>query len=99
MTQYQKYFGLVAASSKTGIVFGMYTIGQVVAFFPASYLPDRIGRRWSMLVGNVILMAGAFLTGFSTNMSMFIGGRFLTVSGGLLSELSNRRHASRADEL
>jgi hypothetical protein len=33
-----------------------------------------------MLVGNVVLMAGALVTGFATNMGMFIGGRFLTVS-------------------
>jgi len=34
---------------------GIYTIGQLTGAFPASYLPDRIGRRWAMVVGNVIL--------------------------------------------
>ena len=67
MTQWQKYFGLVGAASKTGIVFvsericpeltvqGMYTVGQVCAFFPASYLPDRVGRRKTMFIGNIFL--------------------------------------------
>jgi len=60
-----------AGASKTGIIFvrdqilpriklikpkGIYTVGQVVAFFPASYLPDKLGRRLSMLIGNCVLM-------------------------------------------
>jgi MFS family permease len=44
----------------------MYTVGQVVAFFPASYLPDKVGRRWSMFCGNVVLMIGALVTCFVT---------------------------------
>lgn len=56
MKQYQHYFGLKVASSKTGIIFGIYTVGQVLSFFPASYLPDRIGRRYTMMLGNIVLM-------------------------------------------
>ncbi|ORY30407.1 general substrate transporter [Naematelia encephala] len=81
MKQYQHYFGLASAGAKTGIVFGIYTVGQVVAFFPASYLPDRIGRRWTMLIGNVFLIAGALITALARNKGMFIGGRFLTGLG------------------
>jgi MFS family permease len=57
MIQWQTYFGLTDSKGapKTGIIFGIYTVGQVVAFFPASYLPDRIGRRRSMFVGNCVL--------------------------------------------
>jgi len=55
MLQWQTYFSLGGAASKTGIIFGIYTVGQVVAFFPASYLPDKIGRRRSMFVGNCVL--------------------------------------------
>ncbi|RSH89116.1 hypothetical protein EHS25_002782 [Saitozyma podzolica] len=81
MTQYQHFFGLQAASTSTSIVFGIYTVGSVCAFFPASYLPDKIGRRWTMLIGNTVLIVGAFLAGFSKNMGMLIGGRFLTGLG------------------
>ena len=81
MTQFQSYFGLAGAADKTGIVFGVYTIGQVIAFFPASYLPDKLGRRWAMFIGNAVLCAGALVSGFSTSLGMFIGGRFLTGLG------------------
>lgn len=56
MTQFQAYFGLSGAAVKTGIVFGIYTVGSVCAFFPASVLPDMVGRRWSMFIGNVVLV-------------------------------------------
>ncbi|KAI0061709.1 general substrate transporter [Artomyces pyxidatus] len=81
MTQYQKYFGMNAAGAKTGIVFGIYTIGSLVGAIPASYLPDRFGRRASMFIGNAILIVGAITTGTAKTKSTFIGGRFLTGVG------------------
>ena len=54
---FQNFFGLgPGGASKTGIVFGMYTIGQVCAFIPLSILPDLIGRKYSMFIGNICLM-------------------------------------------
>jgi MFS family permease len=83
MTQYQTFFGLDSNdTSGTGIVFGMNTLGGVVAFFPAAYLPDKVGRRWTMFIGNVILIIGALVNAFATNLGMFIGGRFLVGFGG-----------------
>ena len=81
MWQYQQYFGMSGVGAKTSIVFGIYTIGQLVGIFPAMYLPDRFGRRASMFFGNVMILAGAFLTANSTNKPQFIGGRFLTGLG------------------
>lgn len=57
MDQFTSFFGLPATgSSGTGLVFGVYTIGGVAAALPASYLPDRFGRRLPILIGNVLLM-------------------------------------------
>ncbi|WOO79017.1 Lactose permease [Vanrija pseudolonga] len=84
MLQFQRYFNLGTdgkGAAKTGIVFGIYTVGQVCAFFPAVVLPDRIGRRWTMFLANLLLVGGAFLAGFAQNMSMFLGGRFLVGMG------------------
>ena len=58
MSQYKAYFGIGkndAAAARTGIVFGMYTIGGVVGFIPSSTLPDLIGRKWTMVSANVVL--------------------------------------------
>ncbi|BEI95952.1 hypothetical protein CcaverHIS631_0109010 [Cutaneotrichosporon cavernicola] len=81
MIQFQAYFGLEGAAKSTGIVFGMYTVGQVAAAFLAAYLPDKFGRRWGMFIGNIILVVGAFLCGFSKNMGMLLAGRFLVGMG------------------
>lgn len=101
MTQFQTYFGLSPiGASKTGLVFGIYTVGyvptcpparalwalltinrQVVAFFPASTLPDKIGRRWTMFLGNLVLCMGAILAGLARNMSMLLVGRFFVGLG------------------
>ncbi|KZP00107.1 general substrate transporter [Calocera viscosa TUFC12733] len=83
MTQWQQYFGITSSGGvpKTGILFGMYTIGSVASVIPNAYLPDRIGRRWSMFIGNIILIVGSMLTANATSMSMFMGGRCLTGLG------------------
>lgn len=57
MPRYLSFFGLPAGgNSKTGVVFGAYTIGQVLAFFVVSWLPDKFGRRYGMFIGNCVLM-------------------------------------------
>ncbi|KAL1674122.1 general substrate transporter [Schizophyllum commune] len=82
MWQYQQFFGMTGTGSKTSIVFGIYTIGSLCGTFPASYLPDRFGRRFSMFFGNTFIIIGAALTANSRNEGMFLGGRFLTGMGG-----------------
>ncbi|KAH7100776.1 general substrate transporter [Auriculariales sp. MPI-PUGE-AT-0066] len=81
MKQYQRYFGLNDAGAKTGIVFGIYTIGQLCGAFPASYLPDKLGRRRSMFIGNLLLITGAIITATAVGQGRFLGGRFLTGFG------------------
>eukprot|EP00753_Platysulcus_tardus_P013280 PLAT3653.1.p1 GENE.PLAT3653.1~~PLAT3653.1.p1 ORF type:complete len:549 (-),score=-167.96 PLAT3653.1:152-1735(-) len=81
MKQYQTYFGMSSSGAKTGIVFGIFTIGSLCGVIPAAILPDKFGRRFCMFFGNTILIVGAIITGLSTNRSMFIGGRFLTGMG------------------
>ncbi|KAK7056820.1 hypothetical protein VNI00_002537 [Paramarasmius palmivorus] len=81
MLQFQQYFGMTGAGAKTSIVFGIYTIGSLCGTLPAAYLPDRFGRRFSMFFGNCVLIAGAVVTANATQMSMFLGGRFLTGFG------------------
>ena len=60
------------------IVFGIYTIGSLTGALPASYLPDKFGRRFSMFCGNFFIIVGSVVTANARNKSMFIGGRFLT---------------------
>ncbi|TDL26903.1 general substrate transporter [Rickenella mellea] len=81
MKQYQHYFGMKAAGAKTGIVFGIFTVGSLCGAIPAGFIPDRFGRRVCMFVGNALLIIGAVITATATERSRFIGGRFLTGFG------------------
>jgi len=81
MAQYQKYFNMTSTGAKTSIVFGIYSIGSVCATIPASYLPDRFGRRFAMFFGNLVLVVGAVLTANAQNKTMFLLGRWLTGIG------------------
>lgn len=66
-------------------MFGIYTVGMVVAFFPSIIIPDYIGRRWAMFVGNALLILGCFINGYAKNMGWLLGGRFLVGLGGTLA--------------
>ncbi|KZV70176.1 general substrate transporter [Peniophora sp. CONT] len=79
--QYQKYFGMTGAGKSTSVVFGIYTAGSFAAALPASYFPDRFGRRVAMAVGNTITVVGAIITATATSRSALIGGRFMTGMG------------------
>ena len=58
MTSFLHFFNLPAiASTGTGIVLGIGQIGGVVAFFPAAWIPDRYGRKLSMILGNVLVVS------------------------------------------
>jgi len=81
MLQYQQYFGMTGVGAKTSIVFGIFTIGSLCGTIPASYLPDKFGRRFSMFFANVVLCVGAVLSANAKSQSMFLGGRFLTGVG------------------
>ncbi|KAJ7109711.1 general substrate transporter [Mycena crocata] len=84
MHQYQSYFGMSGSGSKTGIVFGIFTVCAITTLtgtIPASYLPDRFGRRFAMFTGNALLIVGAIITGLADSKSKFLGGRFLTGFG------------------
>jgi MFS family permease len=70
------------------IVFGIFTLGSLTAAIPASYLPDRFGRRFSMFCGNLFIIVGAIVTASSKDRSMFVGGRFLTGKISSLTRLS-----------
>ena len=68
MTSFRDYFD-VTLTSGVSIIFvslnadcevpmltaeqGLFTVGGVCAFFGAAILPDLIGRRYTMFVGNI----------------------------------------------
>lgn len=63
--QYRGYFGfdLNAGTPSTGIVYAIYTIGNLVGSFVAGPATDWKGRKWGMFVGCLIIVLGTCVQG------------------------------------
>jgi MFS family permease len=62
---------------ETGIVFSIYTVGNIVGSFFCGPFTDWWGRRWGMFIGASIIILGTCIQAPAQNMHMFIGGRFI----------------------
>ena len=65
----------------TGIIFSIYTIGQMAGSLFAGPICDRFGRRAGMFVGCLIIMAGSAVISTSLDRPQFIAGRFVLGMG------------------
>ncbi|KAI1635554.1 putative hexose transport-related protein [Biscogniauxia mediterranea] len=77
MTQYKDYFHHEELGSATGIIFMMYTIGNMVGSLFTGPICDNLGRRAGMATGSVLIMAGSAILTAAQNDSYLLGGRFL----------------------
>ncbi|KDN70328.1 hypothetical protein CSUB01_11580 [Colletotrichum sublineola] len=56
--------------------------------FFASWVSDRWGRKWALVVGSLLLILGAFLNAFATDIAMFIGGRVIIGAAGPFGKIT-----------
>lgn len=82
---YLKTFHIQQASVGTGIVFMITNIGTLAAFPLVGPISDGLGRRWSMFIGSLIIIAGTAVQCSANAMPQFIGGRFLLGLGGTIA--------------
>lgn len=77
--QYRAYFGfpLSGGTPSTGIVYAIYTIGNLVGSFAAGPATDTFGRRWGMFSGALIIIIGTIVQATCTGLGGFMGGRFV----------------------
>lgn len=85
ITEWHDYFGFGTSGSTFGIITALMTIGN----FCGSYflaLQDIIGRRSVNFIGNVLVIVAGLMQGLSTNLQVFMAGRFLLGFGsGMMS--------------
>ncbi|ESZ94149.1 putative MFS lactose permease [Sclerotinia borealis F-4128] len=76
--QYRSYFGfsLVEGTPATGIVYAIFTIGNLVGAGFAGPAADWKGRRWGMFLGAGIVIVGAVVQATSESLAAFMIGRF-----------------------
>ncbi|WQF77640.1 Putative major facilitator, sugar transporter, major facilitator superfamily [Colletotrichum destructivum] len=87
-----------------GLLSALYQIGSLVSIPMVPWVADNFGRRIPIIIGCVIMVAGAILQGACQNLGMFMGGRVLLgfgnsfaqiASPALLSELAHPQHRAR----
>ncbi|EJD05087.1 general substrate transporter [Fomitiporia mediterranea MF3/22] len=81
MTPYQNRFNQGHLNVSTGIIFSIYTIGQMAGSLFAGQICDRFGRRAGMFVGCLTIMAGSAIISSSMERGQFIAGRFILGMG------------------
>lgn len=55
MTPYKNQFNTTETGARTGFIFAIYTIGNIVGSFLAGPLTDTWGRRWGMFLGGALI--------------------------------------------
>lgn len=65
--------------SPTGALLGIYAasffIPSIFTAFIGDILWTKLGRRWYILIWNVIILAGSLVNTFATSIGMWCGGR------------------------
>ncbi|KAL4805765.1 general substrate transporter [Aspergillus unguis] len=94
--QYREYFGfdLDDGTPTTGIVYAIYTIGNIVGSFFAGPFTDFKGRRVGMAIGAAWIILGTAIQGTSTNLARFMVGRFILGFGVATSATAGPAYVS-----
>ncbi|PVH98502.1 general substrate transporter [Periconia macrospinosa] len=74
--RWQKYFNH-PKGSLLGIMNAILPLGAVFGTWPAAWISDRYGRRWSMGIGDMIMIIGAIIQTASMNRAMYMISRFV----------------------
>ncbi|KAF2681349.1 MFS lactose permease-like protein [Lentithecium fluviatile CBS 122367] len=94
--QYRTYFGfsLNEGTPSTGIVYAIYTIGNLAGSFFAGPATDFKGRKWGMFIGCIIIVIGTCVQATCTNLAGFMGGRFVLGFGVAITSTAGPAYAS-----
>ena len=93
---YREYFGfsLTEGTPSTGIVYAIYTIGNIVGSFASGPATDRWGRKWGMFIGATIIVIGTCIQAPSINLAQFMIGRFILGFGVAITASAGPAYAS-----
>ncbi|KAJ5665445.1 general substrate transporter [Penicillium maclennaniae] len=85
MPNFHKHFGTSMEGSGTGLLFSIYSFGNLVGAAFASPISDILGRRIGMFSGSAFIVIGTILEAVASNVQLFMGGRFLIGLGVSIS--------------
>ncbi|KAJ5462934.1 sugar transporter [Penicillium sp. IBT 31633x] len=80
MPSWQGYF-----KSPTGALLGIYAasffLPSIFTAFIGDYISTKLGRRWCIIIANVIIAIGSLVNTFATSVGMWCGGRAIIGAG------------------
>ncbi|KAK0634058.1 general substrate transporter [Immersiella caudata] len=94
---FHKYFGGGRVDAKgafaiepglLGFVNSCYQLGSIFAVPFAPWIAQAWGRRWSIMIGSLIMVFGALLQGFAQHVAMYIVARMILGAGILFCIIS-----------
>ncbi|KAL2114055.1 hypothetical protein VUR80DRAFT_1058 [Thermomyces stellatus] len=71
-----------------GFINSCYQLGSIFGVPIAPWFAQRFGRRWSIMLGSLIMVVGALLQGFAQHVAMYIIARMLLGVGILFAIIS-----------
>ena len=77
MDPYHEYFNVGMEGYGTGIVFAIYSIGNLSGAFVAGPASDTCGRRVGMFSGCALIVLGTIIEATAPAIGQFMGGRFV----------------------
>ncbi|KAJ9139143.1 Lactose permease [Pleurostoma richardsiae] len=73
---WKSYFDNPEGSLK-GIIAAAYSLGAILSLPLVPIVNDRLGRRWSIFGGSLVMCIGAIIQGFSQHVAMYIIARLI----------------------
>jgi len=67
-----------------GLTIAVYGLARFLVSVPTGQLADRLGRRWTLVLGEVATAVGNLLCGLSTNYEQFLVFRFIAGAGSAM---------------
>ncbi|KUJ07863.1 hexose transporter-like protein [Mollisia scopiformis] len=71
-----------------GFVSSCYQLGSIIGVPIAPWFNQRFGRRWSVMMGSVLMVIGALLQGFAQDLGMYIFSRMVLGFGIVFAIIS-----------
>lgn len=88
LTYWKKYFNCPHGSEQ-GLLKAIQSVGSVCALPIAPNLADWIGRKYSIMIGSLVVALGAGLQSGATDTGMFIAGRFFIGLGSGINGIAS----------
>ena len=76
MKPWHTYFNTGMEGSGIGLVFAIYSVGNILGCLFAAPACDAIGRRFGMFTGSALIVMGTIIEACAKNVGTFMAGRF-----------------------